>query len=617
MASSTAHAQDATWTGPGNNWNIVTNWNPSQPSGTATFTNNGAPTSVVITDNTSINTLQFTAAAPAYSFTVAVLGGGFNINSGIVNSSAFKPAFNVQPFATLVVGDAVSAEIGSLADGPSGGGAVNIGPTDSSTLLIISGNSSTTFSGLFTGQGSLELDGIGTSLTLTGASSSGNIGTIGGDLTLCDCFAGGLTISGGSLTVGGNGPLGGVNVMGGTLSVINGATLQIGSLATPAALLVSANMIISGPGSSVTVTGGPTGIGIFGQTSSLVISNGGVLNSQAGAEIDAFPLDPSLGQPSVTVTGPGSTWNVGDPGFGVTLAVGGGSTPGAGTLTIANGGTVNVAGSMVVGDALTNTSLATVTGPGSVLNVLTSLHIGEACDCLAGTLTVANGGVVNSPGSTAVGRGSTLNLGTGGLAGAIVTPTIDNRGQIVANFTDTLALAANIQGSGSLAKAGSGTLILTGNNSYSGGTTVTGGLVNFSAASNFGTGAITLNGGGLQWATGNTTDISARLAPLGAAGATFNTNGNGVRFATGLYRQRQPHQDRRGRAVPGRRQHLHRRHHRQQRHPAYRRRGRPGRLDRRYGHRQRRRQPPGLPLDQLGRQSRDHPQWRDRALFRR
>jgi autotransporter-associated beta strand protein len=63
---------------------------------------------------------------------------------------------------------------------------------------------------------------------------------------------------------------------------------------------------------------------------------------------------------------------------------------------------------------------------------------------------------------------------------------------------------------------------------------VTGGLVNFSAAGNFGTGAITLNGGGLQWTAGNTTDISAQLAPLGAAGATFDTNGNGVRFATGL-----------------------------------------------------------------------------------
>ena len=75
--------------------------------------------------------------------------------------------------------------------------------------------------------------------------------------------------------------------------MINGGTLQVGTLATPAALLVASNMIISGPGSSVTVTGGPTGVGIFGQTASLVISNGGVLNSQAGAEIDALPFDPS------------------------------------------------------------------------------------------------------------------------------------------------------------------------------------------------------------------------------------------------------------------------------------------------------------------------------------
>ena len=49
-------------------------------------------------------------------------------------------------------------------------------------------------------------------------------------------------------------------------------------------------MLISGPGSSVTVTGGPTGIGIFGQTASLVISNGGMLNSQAGGKSTPFRL---------------------------------------------------------------------------------------------------------------------------------------------------------------------------------------------------------------------------------------------------------------------------------------------------------------------------------------
>ena len=75
-------------------------------------------------------------------------------------------------------------------------------------------------------------------------------------------------------------------------------------------------------------------------------------------------------------------------------------------------------------------------------------------------------------------------------------------------------------------------MTLAATNTYTGGTTVAGGLVNFATAANFGTGQVTLNGGGLQWAVGNTTDISGRLAPLGAGGGTFDTNGNNVAFTT-------------------------------------------------------------------------------------
>jgi autotransporter-associated beta strand protein len=180
--------------------------------------------------------------------------------------------------------------------------------------------------------------------------------------------------------------------------------------------------------------------------------------------------------------------------------------------------------------------MLTVTGAGSVLNALTSLVVGDtSCGCgLIGTLTVADGGVVNSPGFTGIAQGSTLNLGTGGLAGGINTPAIDNEGQIVANFTDTLTLAADISGAGTLSKAGVGTLILTGNNSYAGGTTITGGFINFNSANSFGSGLITINGGGLQWATGNSADISAQLAAFGAGGATFDTNGNNVTLAASL-----------------------------------------------------------------------------------
>jgi fibronectin-binding autotransporter adhesin len=256
--------------------------------------------------------------------------------------------------------------------------------------------------------------------------------------------------------------------------VINGGTLQVGTTPTPSgSLLVTGNMIIDDAGSTVTVAG-LTGIGIFGP-GTLTISNGGVLNSQIGAEIDSII---PLGTPTVTVTGTGSTWNVGGSlGFG--FAVGGGSTGGPGVLVISNGGTVTSTVFTTIGDVADGSSRVLVTGAGSVFNAFNSLQIGDtSCGCgLVGTLTVADGGVVNAPGATSIAAGSTLNLGIGGLAGTIVTPAIANDGQIVANFTDTSTLGANVSGTGSLSKAGAGTLILTGNGSYTGGTTINAGTL--------------------------------------------------------------------------------------------------------------------------------------------
>jgi len=458
LAPNIAHAVDGTWTGPGAEWTVGTNWTSippnTVPDNTATFANNG-PTSVTISNSTSINTIEFSAGAPAYSFTVQN-GATFTINSGIINNPSLEPAFTVNAGAALTVGNGAFAEIGSLA----GGGTVTIGPSSSSSLLSIVGDSSITFSGTFAGRGSLELDNTA-SLTLTGASNGGNIGTIGGDLTLCSsCSGPALTISGGSLTVGHS-----TIVEGGTLTVTNGGTLTTTNFG------VAGSAVITGAGSSVTVTG-QTIIGNFAPAS-LTISNGGVLNSQDGADI-ATGL-PFLGTPTATVTGPGSTWNVGGS-FG--LSVGDGSV-GPGALTIAKGGGVNSTGPTIIGDASNGSSQVIVTGAGSVLNAFNSLAIGASnCGCnVIGTLTIADGGVVNSPGATSIGAGSTLNLGTGGLAGAIVTPAIANDGQIVANFTDALTLAAAISGAGSLSKAGSGTLILTGSNTYTGGTTITGGTL--------------------------------------------------------------------------------------------------------------------------------------------
>jgi autotransporter-associated beta strand protein/T5SS/PEP-CTERM-associated repeat protein len=518
LGPGTAHAVDGIWQGPGAEWTTGTNWSssPLVPDGvgTATFTNNGAPTSVIISNSTSINTIAFDLAAPAYSFTVQ--NGAtfaFTINGGTTNNSSFLPSFTVNTGATMVLGNGAFVEIESLA----GGGNVVVGPSGFSTNLTIGGNTSSTFSGTLSGAGTLEIDG-GAVLTLTGVGNS-----IGG-IDLCNCDAnGGLTISGGSLNV--TDPGLGTVVEGGTLSVINGGTLQTPSLA----VVFSSAMLIDGAGSTLTVS--PSGLTEFasiGGPVSVTISNGGVLNTLGLVAIDAG--DPDF-TPTVTVTGSGSTWNVGS------LAVGGsGSFGGPGILTISNGGVVNATGPLGVGDP-TGTSTLTVTGAGSTLNALASLVVGDtSCGCgLIGTLTVANGGVVNSPGFTGIAAGSTLNLGIGGLAGAINTPTITNDGQIVANFTDTLTLAAAISGTGTLSKAGAGTLTLTGNSSYTGATTVSAGTlsVNGSIASS----ALTVNAGGTiggNGIIGNTSINGGTLSPGNSIG-TLTVQGNLVMTAASAY----------------------------------------------------------------------------------
>src|SRR5262245_39245009 len=92
-----AHAVDGIWTGGGapvpNEWTQDNNWSlATVPDNTATFTNNGAPTSVTISDDALINTI--TAGAPAFNFITSGTGITFDVNgTGIVNNSAFAPSF--------------------------------------------------------------------------------------------------------------------------------------------------------------------------------------------------------------------------------------------------------------------------------------------------------------------------------------------------------------------------------------------------------------------------------------------------------------------------------------------------------------------------------------------
>jgi hypothetical protein len=125
LAPDTARATDATWIAPSPNpgeWTQGINWSPSTvPDNTATFANNGATTSVTISNNASINTIDFSAAVSAYSFTVQN-GATFALNGGIINNPGLEPAFTVNAGSALTAGDGAFVEIGSLA----GGGRVTI-----------------------------------------------------------------------------------------------------------------------------------------------------------------------------------------------------------------------------------------------------------------------------------------------------------------------------------------------------------------------------------------------------------------------------------------------------------------------------------------------------------
>jgi autotransporter-associated beta strand protein len=111
------------------------------------------------------------------------------------------------------------------------------------------------------------------------------------------------------------------------------------------------------------------------------------------------------------------------------------------------------------------------------------------------------------------------------LAGGAV---IDNNGHHI-----TIA-ASLIHGSGSpdggLAVLGTGMVTLTGTNTYNGGTDLAGGVLNF-AASALGTGGITFDGGMLQWAVGDTNDISTQTVSVNPGGGTLDVNGNRVTLA--------------------------------------------------------------------------------------
>ncbi|MBV8321718.1 MAG: autotransporter domain-containing protein [Hyphomicrobiales bacterium] len=295
LAPDAAHAVDATWTGGGapvpNEWTQDNNWSSATvPDNKATFTNNAAPRSVTISNDASINTIQFTAAAPAYSFTNSA---NFSINgAGIVNNSAFAPSFTNT--GNLSFNNASSAGNAVIINNNGGVLSFNNNSTAANAIVTTNSGGLTQFNDNSTGgnaQFIANAGGVVDFSNTAGPANDGNIsaGSIAG--------AGNYYLGSNQLTVGGNnlsttvsgvisdcGPTGlecsaGSSATGGGLTKVGSGTLTLAGANTYTGPTLVNGGILNVTGSlvsAVTVNAGGmlTGIGTIG---GLDVGGGGIV----------------------------------------------------------------------------------------------------------------------------------------------------------------------------------------------------------------------------------------------------------------------------------------------------------------------------------------------------
>jgi fibronectin-binding autotransporter adhesin len=417
-----------------------------------------------------------------------VIGGTLDIADGVT--------FGVNADNFVVLGDASNLT-----------GTFNVNVTGLGATGTISGDIFETGGGTWgltkTGTGELVLSGdngfSGTTTVsqgrLTLDSNSGFNDVIG------DSAA--VVVNGGTLNVAGFEVIGSLAGTGGEVTIAAGESLIVGFFGGPNTTYAGT---INGDGSfekeldgTLTLTGTSSiggdlvlcncatgGIDINGTGSfsvgGIVEVLASVLSVSEGGQLQQTDSSSGIGidDGTLQVSGSGSTATIAGNTF-----IGG---FGAGTMTIGDGGVVNSNNTANIG-ALSLGSSVTVDGASSIWTVIDGLTIGQF-GFTTGSLTIANGGHVAVTGAlvdtVTVNSDSTLNLGDGGTAGTISTSQITLNGpnaQIIADFTDTLTLAATVVDGGSgmegsLTKNGTGTLNLTSDiNNWAGGTTVNDGVL--------------------------------------------------------------------------------------------------------------------------------------------
>ncbi len=465
--------------------------------------------------------------------TVTDTGTKLNYVGGTGNPNLLTAGTNGTASVTVANGALISGSQGVVGQSAGANGSVTVTGTNSTwlvaNLVVVGANgtgSLTTSNGGMVNITAADLASNTTSLSLGAGNGSTGTGTVTG--------AGSQWTMAAALIVGGNGT--------GSLTISNGATV------TDTIGVVGLN---STAGGNVTVTGANSiwnntniltvgavgfavlpGISASGGNGSLTITNGGSVTAAAlyyGQLTTNF--SPTGQNGNITVNGTTSHLDVT------------GNMVGGGNVTVANGGNITVGGNLTENGY--NGTTITVTDAISVLTVQGFTSLGQYYN---NSLTIANGGVVNSLGADGGNVNVVLgNSTTGNLTGnASVLVSGANSAWNIGNFSNqTGSLVIGNAGNATVTIANGGIVSIFGNNltlAAAGGSNGTlnlnaGGMLKIGGANGILAGAgnatVNLAGGTLQVNNANFT-TSANATFAASTSTTLDSNGFDATWSGGM-----------------------------------------------------------------------------------